>query len=85
MGSMINKEIISLGLLILYPFQVGWIFKSEGSPVYHITIAIIANSDLVGTATEEIAVVTGPSIGGLLKCSQWSLLSWLLPWCPQSS
>ena len=63
------KNIISLGLLVFVPISIAADFLEWGSLTVFITagIAIIPLAVWLSTATEEIAVVTGPSIGGLLN------------------
>ncbi|MBV8887516.1 MAG: calcium/proton exchanger [Chroococcidiopsidaceae cyanobacterium CP_BM_RX_35] len=63
------KTIISLGLLILVPISFAANFLEWGTLTVFITsgLAIIPLAVWLSTATEEIAVVTGPSIGGLLN------------------
>ena len=66
---MTSKKIISLGLLVFIPISIAAEFLKWGSLPVFITsaIAIIPLAIWLSTATEEIAVVTGPSIGGLLN------------------
>jgi Ca2+:H+ antiporter len=68
-GSMAIKNIISLGLLVFVPISVAADFLGWGSLTVFITsaIAIIPLAIWLSTATEEVAVVAGPSIGGLLN------------------
>ncbi len=63
------KKIISLGLLVFVPISVAADFLEWGTlPIFVISgLAIIPLAVWLSTATEEIAVVTGPSIGGLLN------------------
>lgn len=68
---MINtKNLISI-LLVFIPISIAAHFLSWGSSVVFITsaIAIIPLAAWMGTATEEIAVVVGPSLGGLLNAT----------------
>ncbi len=69
MASMTIKNIISLGLLIFVPISIAADFLGWGSLTIFITsaIAIIPLAVWLSTATEEVAVVAGPSIGGLLN------------------
>lgn len=66
---MTSKKVISLGLLVFIPISIAAEFLKWGSLPVLITsaIAIIPLAIWLSTATEEIAVVTGPSIGGLLN------------------
>lgn len=66
---MTSKKMISLGLLVFIPISIAAEFLEWGSLTVFITsgIAIIPLAVWLSTATEEIAVVTGPSIGGLLN------------------
>jgi Ca2+:H+ antiporter len=63
------KNIISLGLLIFIPISVAAKYLEWGSLVVFITsaIAIVPLAIWLSTATEEVAIVSGPSIGGLLN------------------
>lgn len=63
------KKIISLGLLVFVPISVAADFLKWGSLTIFVIsgLAIIPLAIWLSTATEEIAVVTGPSIGGLLN------------------
>ncbi len=63
------KNIISFGLLIFIPISVAAEYMEWGSLVVFITsaIAIVPLAIWLSTATEEVAVVAGPSIGGLLN------------------
>jgi len=63
------KTIISVGLLILVPISFAADSLGWGTLTVFITsgLAIIPLAVWLSTATEEIAVVTGPSIGGLLN------------------
>jgi Ca2+:H+ antiporter len=66
---MSTKAIISLGLLVFVPISVAAEQLEWGSLTVFITsaIAIAPLAIWLSTATEEIAVVSGPSIGGLLN------------------
>ena len=68
-GSVAIKNVISLGLLVFVPISIAADFLEWGSLTVFITagIAIIPLAVWLSTATEEIAVVTGSSIGGLLN------------------
>ncbi len=63
------KTFISLGLLVFIPISIAAEQLEWGSLVVFITsaIAIVPLAIWLSTATEEIAIVTGPSIGGLLN------------------
>ncbi len=63
------KNIVSLGLLVFIPLSVAAERLAWGPLAVFITaaIAIIPLAIWLSTATEEIAVVSGPSIGGLLN------------------
>lgn len=63
------KKIISLGLLVFVPISIVADFLEWGSLTVFITsgIAIIPLAIWLSTATEEVAVVSGPSIGALLN------------------
>lgn len=63
------KNIISLGLLIFIPISIAAERLEWGSLTVFITsaIAIVPLAIWLSTATEEVAVVAGPSIGGLLN------------------
>lgn len=61
--------IVSLGLLVFVPISIAAESLEWGSMTVFFTsaIAIIPLSIWLSTATEEIAVVTGPTIGGLIN------------------
>jgi Ca2+:H+ antiporter len=63
------KKILSFGLLIFIPISLAAEYLAWGSPIVFITsaLAILPLAVWLSTATEEIAVVSGPSIGGLLN------------------
>ncbi|WP_017655856.1 calcium/proton exchanger [Fortiea contorta] len=63
------KTLVSLGLLVFIPISIAAKHWEWGSLTVFITsaIAIAPLAIWLSTATEEIAVVTGPSIGGLLN------------------
>jgi Ca2+:H+ antiporter len=63
------KTIVSLGLLVFIPISIAAEQLKWGSLAVFVTaaIAIIPLAIWLSTATEEIAVVSGPSIGGLLN------------------
>jgi Ca2+:H+ antiporter len=66
---MSTKNLISLGLLVFIPISVAAESLEWGSLVIFITagIAIVPLAIWLSTATEKVAVVAGPSIGGLLN------------------
>ena len=63
------KKIISVGLLVFIPISIAADFLEWGALTVFITsaLAIVPLAVWLSTATEEIAVVTGPSIGALLN------------------
>jgi Ca2+:H+ antiporter len=63
------KNIISLGLLVFIPISIAARYLEWGSLTIFITsgIAIIPLAIWLSTATEEVAIVTGSSIGALLN------------------
>ena len=63
------KNIISLGLLIFIPISIAAKYLEWGSLAVFITsaIAIVPLAIWLSTATEEVAVVTGSTIGALLN------------------
>ena len=65
-----TKNIISL-LLVFIPISIAAHFLGWGSSTVFITsaLAIIPLAAWMGTATEEIAVVLGPNLGGLLNAT----------------
>lgn len=68
---MINKNTILSIFLVFIPISIAAHFLHWGSAVVFITscVAIIPLAAWMGTATEEIAVVVGPSLGGLLNAT----------------
>ncbi|MCA1995590.1 MAG: calcium/proton exchanger [Coleofasciculus sp. S288] len=68
---MLNKNTILSSLLLFVPISIAAHFLEWGSSVVFITsaIAIIPLAAWMGTATEEIAVVAGPTLGGLLNAT----------------
>ncbi|NET79947.1 calcium/proton exchanger [Okeania sp. SIO1F9] len=65
-----TKTIISI-FLVFIPISIAGHFLEWGSSAIFITsaIAIIPLAGWMGTATEEIAVVLGPNLGGLLNAT----------------
>lgn len=68
---MLNKDTFFLVLLVFIPISIAAHFLEWGETTVFITAAlgIIPLASYMGTATEEIAVVTGPNIGGLLNAT----------------
>ncbi|MDJ0569193.1 MAG: calcium/proton exchanger, partial [Pleurocapsa sp. MO_192.B19] len=68
---MLNKKTIFLVLLVFIPISIAAHFLEWGETAVFITAAlgIVPLASYMGTATEEIAVVTGPNIGGLLNAT----------------
>lgn len=68
---MLNKNTIFLVLLVFIPVSIAAHFLEWGETTVFITAAlgIVPLAAYMGTATEEIAVVTGPNIGGLLNAT----------------
>src|ERR671933_2231893 len=68
---MLNKNTILSLLLLFAPPSIAAHFLEWGAAVVFITscIAIVPLAAWMGTATEEIAVVAGPTLGGLLNAT----------------
>jgi len=68
---MLNRNTIFSILLLFIPISIAAYFLEWGAAVVFITsgLAIIPLAAWLGTATEEIAVVVGPSLGGLLNAT----------------
>lgn len=68
---MSTKNIIFLGLLAFIPISIAGHFLHWSPLVVFLTAAaaILPLAAWMGTATEEIAVVLGPSLGGLLNAT----------------
>jgi Ca2+:H+ antiporter len=68
---MLNKNTIFLILLIFIPISLTAHFLEWGEAVVFITaaLAIVPLAAFMGEATEEIAVVVGPNLGGLLNAT----------------
>lgn len=68
---MLNKNTILSLLLVFVPISIAAHFLEWGAAVVFITscIAIVPLAAWMGTATEEIAVVAGPTLGGLLNAT----------------
>jgi Ca2+:H+ antiporter len=65
------KNLVFLGLLLFIPISVAAHFLHWGSLVVFLTAAaaILPLAAWMGTATEELAVVVGPTLGGLLNAT----------------
>lgn len=65
------KNLIFLALLVFIPISIAAHFLEWGSLAVFIlsALAIVPLAAWMGTATEEIAVVLGPSLGGLLNAT----------------
>jgi Ca2+:H+ antiporter len=63
------KTIVSLGLLIFIPISIAAEQLEWGALTVFVTsaIAIVPLAIWLSTATEEVAIVAGPSIGGLMN------------------
>ncbi|NDJ18516.1 calcium/proton exchanger [Myxacorys almedinensis] len=63
------KKIVSIGMLIFVPISIAAELLHWGTMTVFITsaCAIVPLAIWLSTATEEVAIVTGPSIGGLLN------------------
>jgi Ca2+:H+ antiporter len=63
------KKILSIALLIFVPISIAAEYLEWGTMTVFITsaLAIIPLAIWLSTATEEVAIVTGPAIGGLLN------------------
>ncbi len=68
---MLTKNTILFALLVFVPISIAAHFLEWGASVVFITsgLAIVPLAAFMGTATEEIAVVVGPSLGGLLNAT----------------
>lgn len=68
---MLNKNTILSLLLLFVPISIAAHFLEWGSAIVFITscVAIVPLAAWMGTATEEIAVVAGPTLGGLLNAT----------------
>jgi Ca2+:H+ antiporter len=65
------KNTVFIALLLLIPVSIAAHFLEWGSLVVFVTagLAILPLAAWMGTATEEIAVVVGPTLGGLLNAT----------------
>jgi Ca2+:H+ antiporter len=63
------KKILSIGLLIFVPISIVAKYLHWGDLPVFITsaLAIVPLAIWLSTATEEVAVITGPAVGGLLN------------------
>ena len=68
---MLNKNTFFFILLLFIPVSIAAHFLEWGATVVFITAAlgIVPLASFMGTATEEIAVVVGPNLGGLLNAT----------------
>ena len=68
---MLNKNTIFLILLLFIPVSIAAHFLEWGESIVFLTagIGIIPLAAYMGEATEEIAVVVGPNLGGLLNAT----------------
>lgn len=68
---MLNKDNIFIALLLFIPVSIAAHFLHWGALPVFVTsaLAILPLAAWMGTATEEIAVVLGPSLGGLLNAT----------------
>ncbi len=68
---MFSLNTIFLAMLAFIPISIAAHFQHWGAAVVFITaaLAIIPLAAFMGTATEEIAVVVGPNLGGLLNAT----------------
>jgi Ca2+:H+ antiporter len=70
-GRMSIKDVIFSILLIFIPISIAAEYLHWGELVVFVTacLAVLPLAAWMGTATEEIAIVVGPSIGGLLNAT----------------
>jgi Ca2+:H+ antiporter len=68
---MLSKNTLFFALLVFIPISIAAHFLEWGETIVFITasIAIVPLAAFMGTATEEIAVVLGPNLGGLLNAT----------------
>ncbi len=68
---MLKKNLIFALLLIFIPLSIAGEFLHWNSTIIFVTacLAIVPLASYMGQATEEIAVVVGPNIGGLLNAT----------------
>ncbi len=67
--SVLNRNLIPLALLVFVPISIAadWLHWGETAIFITSALAIVPLSIWLSTATEKIAVVTGPSVGGLVN------------------
>ena len=65
------KNLVFIGLLCFVPVSIAAHFLQWGSLIVFVTagLAILPLAGWMGTATEELAVVVGPTLGGLLNAT----------------
>jgi Ca2+:H+ antiporter len=63
------KKILSIGLLIFIPISIAAEYSHWGDLIVFVTsaLAIVPLAIWLSTATEELAIITGPAVGGLLN------------------
>ncbi|AFY77794.1 calcium/proton exchanger Cax [Pleurocapsa sp. PCC 7327] len=68
---MLDKNTLFFVLLVFIPISIAAHFLEWGETLVFITaaLAIVPLAAFMGTATEEIAVVLGPNLGGLLNAT----------------
>jgi Ca2+:H+ antiporter len=68
---MFNKNTLFFVLLVFIPISIAAHYLEWGETLVFITasLAIVPLAAFMGTATEEIAVVLGPNLGGLLNAT----------------
>lgn len=68
---MLTKNTIFFSLLLFIPISIASHYLEWGATTVFITsgLAIVPLAAFMGTATEEIAVVVGPNLGGLLNAT----------------
>ncbi|MDJ0632496.1 MAG: calcium/proton exchanger [Xenococcaceae cyanobacterium MO_188.B29] len=68
---MLNKNTLFLVLLLFIPISIAGHFLEWEATIVFITagLGIVPLAAYMGTATEEIAVVVGPNLGGLLNAT----------------
>ncbi|MGL5035146.1 MAG: calcium/proton exchanger [Microcystaceae cyanobacterium] len=68
---MLNKNTFFFALLIFLPLSIAGHYLHWGETFVFITacLAIIPLAAFMGTATEEIAIVVGPNLGGLMNAT----------------
>lgn len=68
---MFNKNTFFFILLVFIPISIAAHFLEWGETIVFLTaaLAIVPLAAFMGTATEEIAVVLGPNLGGLLNAT----------------